>query len=87
LKKFTIIFASILFLIIIYEIIGAYIIYPAFIDDPCYYHVNEASLLIEILFDFPAYEGYHPVPTFWGTIIFGIIGFFVGKRIVKKQNI
>ena len=39
----------------------SFIIDPILIPDPCYYHSNEASFLINSLYDFPASEGFHPV--------------------------
>jgi hypothetical protein len=68
-----------------YFLIGNFVLFPLFISDECFYHSNEIPLYINILFDFPSVEGYHPVPTRFGYLIFGIIGYFVGKRILEKK--
>ena len=58
-------------------------IYPLFISDECYYHSNDTTFMIELLFDFPASNGYHPVPSRVGYIFAGIVGFVVGKQVVR----
>jgi hypothetical protein len=87
--KYEIIFASIF--IIIYFCFGNIILSTIFISDECYYHSNDVPFLINLLFDFPSSEGYHPVATKLGYLLFGIIGLIVGrrrsKRIATNKNI
>ncbi len=82
LRIFSITVMTIVF-ILLYGIIGYKILEPIFIPDPCYYDVHKIPTLINILFDFPSYEGYHPVPSKWGFILFGIIGGISGSKLAE----
>lgn len=66
-----------------YGIIGNFIIYPIFIHDECYYHGHETTTTIELLFDFPAYNGYHPVISKLGYLLSASLGFFIGSLLFK----
>lgn len=70
--------------IILYRFIGYNILMPMYIPDYCYYHSHKPSTLVNILFDFPSAAGYHPVPTYWGYLIFGVIGGLLGRCINRK---
>lgn len=59
---------------------------PLLIPDHCYFDMHETTFLVEIFFDFPAYEGYHPVPSTIGYLVFGLIGGFVGYKILKIKS-
>jgi hypothetical protein len=76
---------SILVFLMLYFFFGNLILQSIFISDPCYYHSHDEPLLIYILFDFPSSEGYHPVATKFGYLIFGFIGYFVGRFISKSK--
>jgi hypothetical protein len=65
----------------IYGLISNYILFPLFIPDDCYFHLHETPYLVEILFDFPAYSGFHPVPSKMGYLISGIVGLLIGRFI------
>ena len=83
-KNYLIIGVTLIFLII-YFLFGNIIMNGIFIKDDCYYHSHEIPLHINLLFDFPASEGFHPVPAKIGYLIFGVIGFGVGSLMVKKK--
>jgi hypothetical protein len=77
---------TILFLVI-YYFIGQFVLMPLFINDECYYHSHKAPWYIELLFDFPSSEGYHPIPSNLWYFVFGGIGFFIGKLVAKLNVI
>lgn len=76
---------SLVFLVL-YFFFGNFILHDLFIKDECYYHSHEVPYYIELLFDFPSSEGYHPVATKFGYIIFGGIGFLLGGFVSKMSN-
>lgn len=63
-----------------------FMIYPIFIPDDCYYHIHETTKTIELLFDFPAYNGYHPVPSKLGYLLFCVLGLIVGVILARLTN-
>ncbi len=83
-NKYELIFT--LLFIAIYFIFGNIILTAIFISDECYYHSHEVPLLINMLFDFPSSEGYHPVASRLGYLLFGIIGFLIGRNKSKRKN-
>lgn len=36
---------------------------PWLIPDPCYFHSHKAGIFIKLLYNFPASEGGHPIPS------------------------
>lgn len=84
-KKYILIGLTLLFMII-YFLIGNFIMIPIFIKDYCYYHSHEIPFHINLLFDFPPSEGFHPVPTKIGYLLFGGIGFVIGRIVVKNKS-
>ena len=83
-KKTLLAITIIMAAMIVYWIAGNLILYPFMIPDPCYYDTREIPFLIELLFDFPSSEGYHPVPSRMGYLVFGVIGLFFGLQLNKK---
>lgn len=82
-------FSMIILFMFIYGLIMNFIIYQIFIPDECYYHSHETTTTIEFLFDFPAYNGCHPVPSKLGYLLFSIFGFIVGSltlRLIKSKE-
>ncbi len=75
--------SMVIFFMVAYGVIMNFIIYPIFIPDDCYYHNHDTTFTIEILFDFPAANGYHPSPTKLGYLLFGIFGFLVGTKVIR----
>jgi hypothetical protein len=57
-----------------------------FISNACYYHDNPIPPLVDILFDFPSYAGYHPVPAKSGYLAFGAIGLVIATIIGRSQK-
>ena len=84
----TIIKISILGLLLAFSfsIVFHYIITPILIPDECYYHSQETSILIDLLYDFPAIEGFHPVPSLMGYFVFSTIGFCTWIFIIRTRN-
>ena len=74
-----------IFFLVLYYYIGQFVITPLFISDECFYHSQKAPWYINLLFDFPSYEGYHPVPSNWWYLIFGLIGFFIGQLVANRK--
>ena len=72
--------------ILVYGLIGNYVLFPYFIHDECYFNNHDTGFLIETLFDFPAVNGYHPVPTKLGYLLFMIVGGYIGNRIDLKRD-
>ena len=66
-----------------YSYFNTKVIYPWLIPDYCYYDIHETTWLVDLFFDFPGYEGYHPVPSTLGYVLFGGIGGFIGYKILK----
>jgi hypothetical protein len=81
--------SMVILFMVVYGLIMNFIIYQIFIPDECYYHSHDTTTLIELLFDFPAYNGYHPVPSKLGYILFCIFGFIAGSllfRLTKSKE-
>ena len=72
--------------IVIYFILVHFVFYSILIPDECYYHSHETPLIIDLLFDFPAYEGFHPVPSIIGYILSFGIGIAVTLWLNKKRQ-
>ncbi len=76
--------------IMLYGFIGYEILMPMYIPDYCYYDSREIPAMVDFWFDFPSAAGYHPVPTYWGYLIFAVLGGFVGRylgrKIIKREN-
>jgi hypothetical protein len=68
---------------IIFGLLGNLIIFPLLIPDECYYHGHEEPFLIKVLFDFPAYNGYHPVIAKWLYLFCGFSGYLLAGLIQK----
>ena len=81
--KYELIFIVIFF--ILYFFFGNFVLHDLFIKDECYYHNHETPFYIELLFDFQNVAGYHPVPTKFGYVLFGVIGYFIGRSISKSR--
>lgn len=79
--KFELVFSVLL--ILLYFFVGDLFLQMLFIPDSCYYHDHQTPLYIELLFDFPSSEGYHPVATKFGYLLAGFIGFILGKIVSK----
>jgi hypothetical protein len=79
--KFELVFSVLLMLL--YFFVGDLFLQMLFIPDSCYYHDHQTPLYIELLFDFPSSEGYHPVATKFGYLLAGFIGFILGKIVSK----
>ena len=60
-----------------------YLLWPLIIPDQCYYDIHETNWFIELFFNFPAYEGYHPVPSLFNLLLFGYLGGVGGNKIGK----
>ncbi|MDP2175217.1 MAG: hypothetical protein Q8K70_04830 [Bacteroidota bacterium] len=69
---------------VLYYLIGQYVLMPLFINDEYYYHFHKVPWYIELLFDF---QESHPVPTILGYFVFGAIGFYIGKLVAKGSVI
>jgi hypothetical protein len=67
-----------------YGLVSHYILFPLFIPDDCYFHLHETPFLVEILFDFPGYNAYHPVPAKLGYLISGTAGLLIGRFITFR---
>ena len=76
----------IILFMIIYGVIVNLIIYPILIPDYCYFHNHETSTTVELFFDFPAYEGFHPVPSKVGYLLVGTLGLILGLLFFKIIN-
>ncbi|MEL1245908.1 hypothetical protein AAEO56_16660 [Flavobacterium sp. DGU11] len=58
------------------------------ITDECYYHTHKPNFMISILYDFPSWNGSHPVPgiffmalmAIWGTAL----GWYVAGIKIRK---
>lgn len=72
---------------IITSYILSYFIELILIPDDCYYHEHETNWLIELLYDFPSWNGLHPYPsTFQFVLIFGFgiyLSYLFCKRVLK----
>jgi hypothetical protein len=79
--KFELVFSFLL--VLLYFFVGDLFLQMLFIPDSCYYHNHQTPLYIELLFDFPSSEGYHPVASKFGYILAVLFGFFLGKIISK----
>lgn len=79
--KFELVFSVLL--VLLYFFVGDLFLQMLFIPDSCYYHNHQTPLYIELLFDFPSSEGYHPVATKFGYLLAGFIGFILGKIVSK----
>lgn len=71
---------------VLYEIIGNYILLPIFIPDPCYYHIHETTPMIELLFDFSPGNGFHPSPAKLGYLLFAFFGFSVSTIWIRMNK-
>jgi hypothetical protein len=81
--------SMVIFFMVVYGLVMNFIIYPIFIPDDCYYHNHDTTNTIELLFDFPAYNGYHPVPSKLGYLIFSVLGLIIGvllSRLTKSKE-
>ena len=85
-RKTTIIVLFSFLFLLIYWVIGNFLLYPHFIPDECYYHIHPTNATIEILFDFPAVNGFHPVPTRWGYLLFGCTGAIIGWIWTRRKK-
>jgi hypothetical protein len=61
-------------LVVFYHFFNLLVLFPLFIPDYCYFDTHEIPFLVDVFFDFPAYEGYHPVSSVLGYLLFGITG-------------
>src|ERR1043165_1818876 len=50
------------------------------IPDYCYYDTREPGFLINLFYDFPGSEGYHPVPSRLNILLTIVIGAFAGYK-------
>jgi len=61
------------------------------IPDPCYYHTHQPNVLIELLYEFSAGEGFHPFPSMFNFILtIGIgcvLGFIVTHYLLGRRNL
>jgi hypothetical protein len=82
--------SMVIFFMGVYGLIMNFIIYPIFIPDECYYHSHDTTNTVELLFDFPSYNGYHPVPSKLGYLLFSIFGLIAGSLLFRlpksKEN-
>jgi hypothetical protein len=74
---------AIVLVVLLYFCVGDFLLPSLLISDSCYYHNHQTPLYIELLFDFPSSEGYHPVASKFGYILAVLLGFFLGKIISK----
>lgn len=74
---------AIVLFVLLYFFVGDFLLQSLLIPDSCYYHNHQTPLYIELLFDFPSSEGYHPVASKFGYILAVLFGFFLGKIISK----
>lgn len=72
--------------VVLYFILVHFVLYPILIPDECYYHSHDTPILIDLLFDFPASEGFHPVPRVIGYILSVGIGIVLAQWWKKKQQ-
>lgn len=71
--------------VVIYFILVHFVLYPILIPDECYYHSHDTPFIIDLLFDFPAHEGFHPVPSVIGYILSFGIGIVVTLWLKKNS--
>lgn len=58
-----------------------YIIFP----DPCYYHEHEPNFIISLLYDFPSWNGNHPVTSTAFMIFLECSGALAGWYIARLK--
>jgi hypothetical protein len=80
-----------IFFLFIFSIVGTIISFLFFsiigsmlIPDDCYYHQNDTNWLIDLLYDFPGWNGFHPSPSnFQFVLIFGF-GIYLSYQFCKR---
>jgi len=65
---------------------NVYILENILIPDPCYYHVRTTSLLFDVFYSTPTYNGGHPMPTSLNIVLSLIIGGILGLVIANYLN-
>jgi len=82
--RILLIIAIIIGSMVCYHFFNLIVLFPLLIPDYCYFDMHETTFLVEVFFDFPAYEGYHPVPSTIGYLFFGLMGGLIGYKFLKK---
>ncbi|WP_299442293.1 hypothetical protein [uncultured Aquimarina sp.] len=64
-------------------LLNYFVVEKILIPDPCYYHINKISKLMNLLYDFPTYAGGHPVPSLFNLIFATFLGGTIGLMVYK----
>lgn len=62
---------------------ATYALQSLLIPDDCAYHTGTKPLWFRLMYDTPSIEGGHPVPNMAQTVLFQIIGIYIGFKLAK----
>jgi hypothetical protein len=84
-KLITLLILSIPGFIISYLL--AFLIESILIPDECYYETHNSNWMIELFYDFPGWNGFHPYPSNFQFALMSILGIYLSflfcKRVLK----
>jgi hypothetical protein len=69
---------------IIISYILSFFIEGIVIPDECYYESHDSNWLIELLYDFPSWNGYHPYPSTFQFVLIFLTGIGISYVFCKK---
>lgn len=81
-KKIFLIVFSIPGIIIIYFL--SYLIELILIPDECFFHQHETNWFIELLYDFPSWNGCHPYPSNFHFLLIIVFGIYLSYQFCKR---
>lgn len=61
-------------------------LWPYLIPDDCYYHTHKPGFLVSMLFDFPASENGHSVPSIFNIVLTFVVGLLLGNFVSEKMT-